>query len=369
MQEWARVASRSLLLALPLLASSQAVLAGSTPLPLLISALNESQQGFVRIINRSGSAGTVRINAIDDSGERFGPIFLSLDAWQTRHFNSQELERGNVEKGLSGGVGDGHGNWRLELETELDIEPLAYVRTSDGFLTSMHELAEESAESGSPTQYWVPIFNPASNRSQQSRLRLANLDDESAEITISGRDDDGSPVDGKVRLTLEPGAARMLTSQELEEGARGLSGQLGDGKGKWQLFVSAHAPLQVMSLLHSPTGNLTNLTRGVPAGSTGVPLFISGSNSTQQGFVRFINRSNSAGTVRIHAIDDTGRRFGPVPLSLRARQTVHFNSQDLEEGNAAKGLVSGVGNGSGNFGMAVSQLFLELTAGLLAGSD
>ena len=349
MRRSARKIGQIFLVNLSIAASSQLVLAGSMELPLVISASNRSQQGFVRIINHSGSSGTVRIHAIDDSGERFGPIVLALDAHESTHFNSQDLERGNADKGLSGGVGNGSGDWRLELESELDFEALAYVRSSDGFLTSMHERAAELAESESTIRYWVPIVNPASNINQRSRLRLANLDSEPAQITISGRDDRGSRVDGDIRLTLAPGAARVLTSQELEHGGSGLSGQLGDGHGKWQLFVSSNADLHVMSLLHSPTGNLTNLTRGATLGSDTVPLFLSGSNATQQGFVRLINRSGSSATVRIHAIDDVGEHSGPVSVSLGAWQTVHFNSQDLEQGNIDKGLSGGVGVGTGNW--------------------
>ena len=112
-------------------------------LPLVMSGSNAAQQGFVRIINRSDRAGTVRIRAIDDSGRRFPPVSLSIDAMETVHFNSQDLEEGNTSKGLSGSVGDGHGDWRLELGTDLDIEPLAFVRTSDGFVTSVHGVVDE----------------------------------------------------------------------------------------------------------------------------------------------------------------------------------------------------------------------------------
>ena len=89
----------------------------------------------------------------------FGPVFLSLGAKETRHFNSWDLEQGNPIKGLSSGVGVGvgEGNWRLEFETMLDIEPLAYVRTTDGFLTSMHEVVPARGDSMS---HHVPIFNP-----------------------------------------------------------------------------------------------------------------------------------------------------------------------------------------------------------------
>ena len=228
-------------------------------IPLVTSADNASQQGFVRIINRSTRPGTVRIHAIDDEGRRFGPVSLSLDAKQTRHFNSQDLENGNPAKGLSAGVGSGAGNWRLDLATDLEIEPLAYIRTPDGFLTSVHAVAAR-ADDGS-MRFQAPIFNPGRNRDQQSRLRLVNLGDTAAVIDISGLDDKGNaPPEGNVRLTLPAQSAHMLTAQELEEGADEISGRFGAGSGKWQLFISADRPIQVMSLLLSPTGNLTNLS-------------------------------------------------------------------------------------------------------------
>ena len=228
-------------------------------IPLVTSADKTSQQGFVRIINRSDRAGTVRIHAIDDDGERFGPVSLSLSARQTRHLNSQDLEHGNPSNGLSAGVGNGSGNWRLELATDLEIESLAYIRTPDGFLTSIHAVAAH-ADDGS-TRLQVPMFNPGRNRGQQSRLRLINLGDTVAAIEISGLDDRGNaPPRGDVYLTLPARAARLLTAQELEQGAEGVSGALGAGSGKWQLFVTSDEPIQVMSLLLSPTGNLTNLS-------------------------------------------------------------------------------------------------------------
>ena len=61
-------------------------------------------------------------------------------------------------------------------------------------------------------------------------------------------------------LTLAPGEARTLSAQALESGGAGMTGSLGDGTGKWQLFVSADGALHVMSLLLSPTGHLSNLS-------------------------------------------------------------------------------------------------------------
>lgn len=60
-------------------------------------------------------------------------------------------------------------------------------------------------------------------------------------------------------------AAATLTARDLEEGMSAdapvaFTGMLGAGAGRWRLRVSADQPVQVMSLLASPTGNLTNLS-------------------------------------------------------------------------------------------------------------
>ena len=231
----------------------------SFDIPLFMPADNSTQQGFVRITNRSYRAGTVSILAIDDEGERFGPVSLAIGRRASAHFNSGDLEEGNPSKGLPVGVGDGTGNWRLQLDTDLDIEPRAYVRTSDGFLTSIHEVAGRAGVSS--MRYHVPIFNPASNRDQQSRLRLVNPGEVRARIVINGLDDRGNaPPEGNVTLTLDAGAARTVTAQELEVGSDAFTGRFGNGSGKWQLFVSSNRPITVMSLLQSPTGELTNLS-------------------------------------------------------------------------------------------------------------
>ena len=101
--------------------------------PMVTPASHPFLQSFVRIVNRSDRAGPVTIYAIDDTGGRSGPISVELNENATVNFNSTDLEQGNISKGLSGGVGPGQGNWRLELDSDLDIEVLAYMRTGSGF--------------------------------------------------------------------------------------------------------------------------------------------------------------------------------------------------------------------------------------------
>ena len=312
------------------------------------------REGFARVINHDMDVGEVSIEAIDDSGSGHGPVTLSIKAGETVHFNSGDLEDGNAAKGLPDGLGSGEGDWRLVLSSELDFEALSYIRTGDGFLTAMHDTVP--VRDGA---YDVAIFNPGSNANQVSRLRLINPGDAAAEVTVTGVDDAGASPGTSVELEIPAGESLTLTASDLEAGA-GVEGALGDGTGKWRLQVTSNEPIVAMSLLSSPTGHLTNLstvpaTPGDEGGTHVVPLFPSASDPLgRQGFVRVVNRSTEAGTVQIAATDDSALAYGDVTLSIGAGATVHFNSNDLELGNAAKGLSGSTGAGIGDWRLDLS---------------
>ena len=78
-------------------------------------------------------------------------------------------------------------------------------------------------------------------------------------MRIEGIDDEGASPGGAVVLSLGAGESRTVSAQALESG-QGVSGALGTGEGKWRLVVNADRPIEVMSLLSSPTGHLTNLS-------------------------------------------------------------------------------------------------------------
>ena len=329
------------------------------------------RQGFARVVNRSGEAGEVRIEAWDDAGVMHGPVTLRLGAGKAAHFNSTDLEEGNEAKGLTGATGAGTGQWRLALRSTLDLEVLSYIRTGDGFLTGMHDVAPEGAQG-----HRVVIFNPGRNANQASRLRVVNAGEEEAEVRIEGTDDAGESPGTAVTFTLGAGAARTLSARALESGsARGLSGALGTGRGKWRLVVRSAQPLRVLSLLSSPTGHLTNLSsvagESETEGRHEMPYFPAASRREGegvQGFARVINRTGESGEVHIEGIDDAGMRRGPVRLTLEANEAVHFNSADLEEGNAGKGLSGGIGAGSGDWRLEVrSTLELEVLSYIRTG--
>ena len=233
----------------------------SNSLPLVLGASDSGQQGFVLIRNPSDEDGKVTIHGIDDAGKRFGPATLALAAGHTAAFNSEDLEAGNTDKGLEPGLGDGTGHWRLLLTTELDIEARGYIRTMDGFVTSMYELAREHERM--KRRYVVPFFNPASNTKIVSRLRVANPNAVAVDVTLEAWDSHGEEAEEAIEFSVDAGGAVLLSSQQLEAGdADAFTGRLGDGAGKWRFEVSGGGqPLEVMSLLSTGSGHLTNLSR------------------------------------------------------------------------------------------------------------
>ena len=254
-----------LLVLLPALLLSPAASAQHAhSIPLFVSAHSSSlrgfdREGFARIINRSGHSGSVRIQAIDDSGWRAPIVTLAVKPRAAVGFNANDLENGNPDKGLSGLTGPPRqGDWRLALDTNLHIRALAYVRSRDGFVTSMHDFAPVDLKG--PGRYWAPFFNPASNFNQVSRLRLINPNETEAAVTIRGADSSGRAAARSIRLAIPAGAARTLTARELESGSPSFAGAFGDGAGKWELFVTADRFIQALSLLETPTGHLTNLS-------------------------------------------------------------------------------------------------------------
>ena len=349
---------------------------------------HETRQGFARVVNHGEATATIQMDAYDDAGQRHGPVTLIVDAGEARHFNSADLEDGNEDKGLTGSIGTGSADWRIELRGD-GLEVLSYMRTDDGFVTSLHDTAallgpvtvidNDDGRRSYEYRYDVPIFNPGRNTNQVSTLRLVNPGDEPAEVTITGIDDRGMSGDAAAALTLEAGSSRFLSAADLEsgEGLRDAQG-LGTGSGKWRLEVASDRPILVASLLASPTGHLTNLStvpdnRGSEGASTShlVPLFPAhGDAADRQGFVRVINRSDKSGSIEIRAQDDTDQEFSTLTLNLGAGESAHFNSEHLEQGDDGKGWTEGIGAGEGDWRLTLtSELDVDVLAYVRRTSD
>lgn len=311
---------------------------------------NLNQQTFVRLSNFNEGIATVEIYATDDSGQasRKGPLTLSLEGRSSIQLTAQDLEDGNLEKGLSGDLCDGEGKWRLEVLSDLELDVVGLIRTPDGFLTGMSAAAP--VVGGSSVAYFV---NPASNLNQQSFIRISNLGSTVANVSIEGADDAGVNGETVVTLDLQPLESKQVTAHDLENGNpdKGLTGAFGDGSGKWRLNVSSEAEIAVMSLIRSSDGFLTNLSSLVPEKETKHSLYYvnPASELAQQRFIRVINASGQEGTVTVSGIDDSGAIApgGDVLFTLGADASKQMTIQDLESGNLEKGLLGSLGDGMG----------------------
>ena len=327
----------------PALREAGAAVVAGWAVPLFPSASAPSGRGgFVRVLNRSETAGEVLVEAVDEAGRRFGPVRLALGPRQAAHFNSADLADGNAAKGLPEGVGPlAQGSWRLVVSSVLDIEVLSYLRGPGGFVTAAHGALPRDGERLSAF-----VFNPGGDRTQRSSLRVLNPGASVVNISAWGVDDAGR---GRLAtgFAAPAGGALAVTARELESSRRSGPG-LGKGEGRWRLAVGAPWPVEALSLLESPGGHLSNLSSApVQAGADEVlrlPLFPSASaGSGRQGFARVANLTAHDGWAEVSAVDDAGVRAGPARLRLPARATVHFDAADLEMGNVANGLSPGLG--------------------------
>ena len=224
-------------------------------------------QGILRIANATGESGPVEIFAIDDAGTRSGPATFTLGPLAAVELSARDLQSGNAAKGLSGGIGGDSGEVRLLIDTELEIVPMAYFHAADGTLSVMHQTVRAAPQEPGQYRYEVPIFNPSTDATQESRLRLINPGDAVAAVTISGRDDAGAPGSGgDVTLTVAAGGATTLTARQLEAGGSGIAGRIGAGTGRWRLTAVSDQPLQVVNLVAASAGYWNNLSTTAAAG-------------------------------------------------------------------------------------------------------
>ena len=95
------------------------------------------------------------------------------------------------------------------------------------------------------TRIMVMFFNPASNRSKQSFLRIVNPNPMAVSIKITATDDAG--ISRTTEIDIVAMGATMYSSDKLEDA-------VGDGQGKWWLVLESEHPIHVRNLLRTPEG-------------------------------------------------------------------------------------------------------------------
>lgn len=341
-----------------------------TMIPVFMAGRDPTRQSYLRLINYFPVGGDVEITAIDDSGTRLGPVTLGVQRTTTVHINSDDLETGNAAKGLPDGTGPASGELRLEIETDLEVEALVYLRTRDGFVTAMHDVVPVTA-----SELRVVRFGAANGEAPTNRLRVMNASGEDAIVRVSAVDDNGNPAEETVAFSLPPHGARSLTAADLEAGSGDVEGALGDGEGHWRLNIESEQDVLAVHLLEIPAGQIANLSTVATRrddGSFVVPLFPAASDKLE-GVVRVVNDADTDGTVRIVASDASDWNYDPIEMTIGANRGVEFSSDDLELGNPAKGLEIGTGAGEGDWRLELASelpirvaAYIRTSDGLLA---
>ncbi|MDP1698840.1 MAG: ice-binding family protein [Xanthomonadaceae bacterium] len=223
----------------------------------------------------------------------------------------------------------------------------------------------------------VLFVNPADNPNQQTFLRFINPNPVANVVTIVGHDDSGNAgLDAQMTLALPAQTTMQLNASDLELGnaAKGLTGRLGDGTGKWQLKLNSPEPIVVMSLIRTPDGFLTSVSESAPRNAMGKRVLVTAnpfSNQVQQGFIRVVNSSPDSGMVFVSAIDDAGvpAPGGELEFELGPFQSLNFNSVDYTLGNLSKGLVGALGEGVGAWHFSVRSTLNVGVMGLIRTPD
>ena len=327
-------------------------------------ATNTVQQSFIRVVNRSNVAGSVTVRALDDAGQPASGGMLSFDLGpnESLQFNSSDYEFGNPDKGLQGSLGKGAGKWRLLFESSLSLEVMSLIRAPDGFLTNLSESVPRGANDPDADSHVLTI-SPLGDAYGESFVRVVNRSNESGRVIVTGIDDDGrSSPRPTIRFDLGPQQAKQFNAFDIENGNpdKGLIGTLGRAEGRWRLVISSDLPLEVMNLLRTHGGFLTNLSDAAPNPSrfsSEVPLFHAAADTQQRSLLRIVNLDDiRMASILIEAIDDAGQPApgGSLVIDLDPTASVELSAADLENGNGDKGLLGALGEGEGRWRLRVS---------------
>ena len=222
----------------------------SHSIPIFQNSSDSDSYSLVRIRNYSKMSGIANAVVRDDSGTEIGPIELAIDEDVT------ELKLSDLQEAAS----EVDADWptdefvQVDITSELALEVFPFFVQSSGLYVPMYELAPEGR-----FETRVVYFETDAENTVDSLLRVSNPNPTEAQITIYGRDSDGT-VSGDISLTLDAFGARTILESELMNGGSGIEGRLGSASEDWQLYVLSDRRINVMNLSRTTEGDIRNLS-------------------------------------------------------------------------------------------------------------
>ena len=208
----------------------------------------------LRLTNRGAQALRADITGIDDAGASpGGMVSVEIAAHASVSLTATELEAGGSN--LLGALGDGAGQWRLDIASTGDLAVMNLVETSDGHLTNLSNATATAVPARAA--HVVDRFPSSSDvANERGVLRIVNGTGNPASVRIEPNDVTGwrhAPL----TLTLGANEAANLGTWDLELGnaAKGLSGSAGPSAGgAWRLAISSDGDIQVLAYVRARNG-------------------------------------------------------------------------------------------------------------------
>lgn len=241
--------------------SKQAPAGNQLIVPLAYAGDGVAEETILRLSNGGSEPANALLTARDDRGDACDAFEVTIPAGEVEAVRSPRLHAECPS--LNGRAR------HVAIHAPEGVGATVLIRSAGGFMTTMN--ATVPAEDGGTMT--AEVFNPGSNREKVSYLRLVNLEDGSAQVTVRGTDDQGRPGTGSARITLPAQGARTVSARDLEEGTGEVEGGLGDGTGKWRLDISSPRRIAAVSFLRMNTGS------GIFLSNLSLPLQLAGAGN------------------------------------------------------------------------------------------
>ena len=166
------------------------------------------QSGNLMVSNLGASAGEFMVEGFDGYGASGVTLLpIDLEPYETRIINVFDLEDGSDARGISPGLGDGFGDWRVRVSSALPLDVGAYTGGWGHGLTPLapDTTVPHASDASEDNLYSVFLFNSGSNFNNRSFLVVVNTGDSAAQIRVSGHDLGGQPSLRDAHFTVAPG--------------------------------------------------------------------------------------------------------------------------------------------------------------------
>ena len=213
----------------------------------------------------------------------------------------------------------------------------------------------------------IPLLHSSSDP-YDGFLRIINHSKETQDVSIKGFDDEGTEY-GPATFVLGSQENKLIYAEDLEDGSGDVEDGLGKGVGSWRLEIRTSRDVEATAYSEAQGGLLESLQATIQGenGCWRIPTFYSPDNFPISK-LRLSNPGSETANVRISGRDDGGSITATdIQIAIGAGESESFTAAQLEKGT--DDFIGSLGNGEGNWQLAVESDRLITVMSLIEGSD